>query len=71
MPRQQVITNTWTCDGLDCPTPPSSASGNPFITVRVHKPGNDSISPVEIDLCPVCIETITSPVVVEAVNQMS
>lgn len=67
---KQIVQNTWTCDGLNCPTPPKDSPDNPFFTCRVHKDDRADISPVEVVLCDICIQTITAPPIVQAVAEM-
>jgi hypothetical protein len=64
MSLEQTVTNTWTCDGFECPTSPVVAEANPFHTVHVTKPALPHSPGVSIDLCDVCIATITAPDVV-------
>lgn len=65
---KQIIENTWQCDGLNCPAPPVIQDQNPYFVVRCHLPTDETIEPVEVALCPVCIRTITAPLIVAIYN---
>lgn len=69
MLKTQVITNTWKCDGLDCPAPEEQIEDNPYCRITVCSPGSSGPA-CEIDLCAVCIQTITAPKVVDYVNDV-
>lgn len=68
MLKTQVINNTWSCDGLNCPTADSNDEVNPFHRVRIYVPRLDSMVPLEVDLCDFCVQTITAPSVVQYVS---
>lgn len=65
-----ITTNTWRCDGLDCPLDDQVAQVNPFFHIVVSLSSLPQTPPSEIDLCTVCIETITAPDIVALVQSV-
>jgi hypothetical protein len=55
-----VTTRVWKCDGLNCPTAPATAEADPFYAVTVSDPSSHLVNDLQLDLCPVCILTMTA-----------
>ena len=70
MLQTETIIRVWQCDGVDCPTAPTESIENPYFRVSVWLLSN-SLAPCEIDLCPICIQTITAQPVVDYVSSLS
>lgn len=68
MLKTSITTNTWQCDGLNCPTPEQISASNPFYKVNII-PG-PPLDSCEVDLCDVCIQTITAPLAVAFIQSL-
>lgn len=60
MSVSSVISNTWHCDRISCPTGDIVAEGNPFHRIEFSKPAIPQHEHLIIDLCSVCIMVVAS-----------
>lgn len=65
----QNTTKVWQCDGLNCPTPPVEADNCPYYNIEINPKLPQSPSLI-IQLCDVCIATLTSPLVTDYIAQL-
>jgi hypothetical protein len=58
MLKSSVISNVWKCD--NCPVEVTS-SANPFYSLSIGFPSMPAVAQCDIDLCPDCVKTVTTP----------
>lgn len=64
----EIVTRTWRCDGLDCPTGDIVSTTNPFYSLSIINSVLPFFVTCDIDLCDVCIQTITASVLVQDIS---
>jgi hypothetical protein len=64
----ESITRVWQCDGLNCTADPVESLSNPFFRLTVNSSSLPFFPECVLDLCSVCIQTITAPALVAEIN---
>lgn len=68
MLKEQVINNTWGCDG--CPAE-SNELVNPYFQIVIQNNGSIVSASGEIDLCETCMQTITIQPIIDYVTKVN